>query len=85
MSSAPQWSFPPCRGFGLHGSEMCMLLVLRIRETSNPEMPMDSPFGIFPEGLDFCHASPQDGRSTSFRDFTKSNAEMSYAEMSCPS
>jgi hypothetical protein len=56
-----RWSFPPYWGFRLCGSEMRVLPVFRIRETSNLEIPMDSPIGIFPEFSDFRHASSYDG------------------------
>jgi hypothetical protein len=71
-----RWSFPPYRGFGLRGSKMRVLPVFRIRETSNPEMPMDSSIGIFPEFSDFRHASSQDGQSLIISRFQKSDADV---------
>lgn len=37
-------------------------LVSKIRERPNPDMPMKSLIGTFPESLDLCHVSLKDGR-----------------------
>jgi hypothetical protein len=43
---------------------MCVLLVFRIRETPNPDKPVDLSIRIFFELKDFRHVSSYDGRSS---------------------
>jgi hypothetical protein len=59
------WAFT-FRNFKTSSVEMPERLVLRIPETLNPDMPKWISYRDFPEILDCCHVSPQDGRSSSF-------------------
>jgi hypothetical protein len=57
---------------------MRVLLVVRIRETPNPEMTLDSPLsGFFPKALISATRPPMMDGPQSFRDFAISNDEMS--------
>jgi hypothetical protein len=47
--------------FGFSAFTSCDVIQLC---STNPEIPIDFPIGIFPELLDFCHASSYDGRSS---------------------